>query len=153
MALCLKDLEERKEQEAGNRRSIEQAANDLKVKCGFLLHWMVIFQGETFCFLCCSKSLVAPLQLQRPRQLLLLRKRVYSLYPSQHITVKGREEERSPKAWPSLSDQPNISGRTMLKFLCRVVVNSPSCICYSGFTDVYCIALNCIIEQSDFRVK
>ncbi|XP_074877067.1 tripartite motif-containing protein 14 isoform X4 [Buteo buteo] len=30
MALCLKDLEERKEQEAGNRRSIEQAANDLK---------------------------------------------------------------------------------------------------------------------------
>ncbi|NXJ68288.1 TRI14 protein, partial [Rostratula benghalensis] len=30
MALCLKDLEERKEQEAGNRRSVEQAANDLK---------------------------------------------------------------------------------------------------------------------------
>lgn len=97
MALCLKDLEERKEQEAGNRRSIEQAANDLKVKCGLLLHWMVIFQGETFCFLCCSKSLVAPLQLQRPRQLLLLRKRVYSLYPSQHITVKGTEEGRVSK--------------------------------------------------------
>ncbi|XP_065513223.1 tripartite motif-containing protein 14 [Caloenas nicobarica] len=31
MALCLKDLEERKEQEAGNRRRIEQAANDLKM--------------------------------------------------------------------------------------------------------------------------
>ncbi|XP_010129567.1 PREDICTED: tripartite motif-containing protein 14, partial [Buceros rhinoceros silvestris] len=30
MALCLKGLEERKEQEAGNRRSIEEAANDLK---------------------------------------------------------------------------------------------------------------------------
>ncbi|XP_008940387.1 PREDICTED: tripartite motif-containing protein 14, partial [Merops nubicus] len=30
MALCLKDLEKRKEQELGNRRSIEQAANDLK---------------------------------------------------------------------------------------------------------------------------
>ncbi|KAJ7420917.1 Tripartite motif-containing protein 14 [Willisornis vidua] len=30
MALCLKDLEERKEQEAGNRRSIEQAVNDVK---------------------------------------------------------------------------------------------------------------------------
>ncbi|KAM6036362.1 tripartite motif-containing protein 14 isoform 2-T2 [Theristicus caerulescens] len=30
MALCLKDLEERKEQEAGNRKSIEQTANDLK---------------------------------------------------------------------------------------------------------------------------
>ncbi|XP_054042101.1 tripartite motif-containing protein 14 [Rissa tridactyla] len=30
MASCLKNLEERKEQEAGNRRSIEQAANDLK---------------------------------------------------------------------------------------------------------------------------
>ncbi|XP_028939638.1 tripartite motif-containing protein 14-like, partial [Antrostomus carolinensis] len=30
MALCLKDLEERREQEARNRRSIEQAANDLK---------------------------------------------------------------------------------------------------------------------------
>ncbi|NXI99022.1 TRI14 protein, partial [Psophia crepitans] len=30
MVLCLKDLEERKEQEAGNRRTIEQAANDLK---------------------------------------------------------------------------------------------------------------------------
>ncbi|NXX14570.1 TRI14 protein, partial [Podargus strigoides] len=30
MALCLKDLEDRKEQEAGNRRSIEQAVNDLK---------------------------------------------------------------------------------------------------------------------------
>lgn len=97
MALCLKDLEERKEQEAGNRRSIEQAANDLKVKYGLLLHWMVIFQGETFCFLCRSKSLVAPLQLQRPRQLLLLRKGVYSLYPSQHITVKGREEGKVSK--------------------------------------------------------
>ncbi|KAK2513417.1 tripartite motif-containing protein 14-like [Columba guinea] len=41
MSLCLKDLEERKEQEAGNRRRIEQAANDLKVKCGFLLHYMM----------------------------------------------------------------------------------------------------------------
>ncbi|XP_009979825.1 PREDICTED: tripartite motif-containing protein 14, partial [Tauraco erythrolophus] len=30
MALCLKDLEERKEREAGNRRNVEQAANDLK---------------------------------------------------------------------------------------------------------------------------
>ncbi|XP_039945930.1 tripartite motif-containing protein 14 [Hirundo rustica] len=30
MALCLKTLEERKEQEAGNRRSIEQAVNDVK---------------------------------------------------------------------------------------------------------------------------
>uniref|UniRef100_A0A8C8AYJ4 Tripartite motif containing 14 n=1 Tax=Otus sunia TaxID=257818 RepID=A0A8C8AYJ4_9STRI len=40
MVLCLKDLEEREEQEAGNRRSVEQAANDLKVKCGLLLHWM-----------------------------------------------------------------------------------------------------------------
>ncbi|XP_071887112.1 tripartite motif-containing protein 14 isoform X1 [Anas platyrhynchos] len=30
LTLCLKDLEERKEQEAGNRRCIEQAANDLK---------------------------------------------------------------------------------------------------------------------------
>ncbi|XP_009075747.1 PREDICTED: tripartite motif-containing protein 14, partial [Acanthisitta chloris] len=30
MALCLKDLEERKEQEDGNRRNIEQAANDVK---------------------------------------------------------------------------------------------------------------------------
>ncbi|NXA99665.1 TRI14 protein, partial [Cnemophilus loriae] len=30
MALCLKDLEERKEQEAGNRRSIEQAVNNVK---------------------------------------------------------------------------------------------------------------------------
>ncbi|PKU45393.1 tripartite motif-containing protein 14 [Limosa lapponica baueri] len=30
MALCLKDIEERKEQEDGNRRSVEQAANDLK---------------------------------------------------------------------------------------------------------------------------
>ncbi|NWX80073.1 TRI14 protein, partial [Alca torda] len=30
MASCLKNLEERKEQEAGNRRSVEQAANDLK---------------------------------------------------------------------------------------------------------------------------
>lgn len=43
MALCLKDLEERKEQESGNRRRIEQAANDLKVKCDLLLHWMVVF--------------------------------------------------------------------------------------------------------------
>ncbi|XP_059689972.1 tripartite motif-containing protein 14 [Gavia stellata] len=30
MARCLKDLEERKEQEAGNRRSVQQAADDLK---------------------------------------------------------------------------------------------------------------------------
>ncbi|NXO87546.1 TRI14 protein, partial [Sitta europaea] len=30
MALCLKNLEERKEQEDGNRRSIEQAVNDVK---------------------------------------------------------------------------------------------------------------------------
>ncbi|XP_071587766.1 tripartite motif-containing protein 14 [Heliangelus exortis] len=35
----LKDLEERKEQEAGNRRGIEQAANNLKVKCGLILYW------------------------------------------------------------------------------------------------------------------
>lgn len=52
MALCLKNLEERKEEEDGNRRSIEEAVNDVKVKCGFVLHWMIIFQGETFCFLC-----------------------------------------------------------------------------------------------------
>lgn len=52
MALCLKNLEERKEQEAVNRRSIEQAVNDVKVKCNFILHWIVIFQGETFFFLC-----------------------------------------------------------------------------------------------------
>lgn len=51
MALRLENLEARKEQEDGNRRRIEQAVNDVKVKCGFLLHWMVIFQRETFCFL------------------------------------------------------------------------------------------------------
>lgn len=60
MALCLKDLEERKEQEAANRRSIEQAADDLKVKHGLLFHWMVISQGETFFFLCsCLKTQAA----------------------------------------------------------------------------------------------
>lgn len=52
--LCLKDLEEKKEQEAGNRRCIEQAANDLKVKHSFFLPWMVVFQGETFSSVCSS---------------------------------------------------------------------------------------------------
>lgn len=136
MALCLKDLEERKEQEASNTRSIEQAANDLKVKCGLLLHWMVIFQGETFCFHCSySKTQTATASQEN------------SVFPVSITTYqRERKGKESPKAWPSLPDQPNISGRIMFKFLCRGIVNSPSSICYSGFTNVCCIALNCIIE-------
>jgi len=48
MELCLKDLEDRKEKADGNRRTVEQAANDLKVKRGLLPHWVVVFQGDTF---------------------------------------------------------------------------------------------------------
>lgn len=81
MALCLQNLEERKEQETGNKRNIEQAVNDVKVKCHFILYRKVIFQGETFCFL----------SRERPRHLLLLRRRVYCLCPSQYITLsEGR---------------------------------------------------------------
>lgn len=43
--MYLRNLEVRKEQQAGNRRSVEQAADDLKVKRDLLLHWVIIFQG------------------------------------------------------------------------------------------------------------
>lgn len=36
--MYLRNLEARKEQEAGNRRNVEQAADDLKVKRGLLLY-------------------------------------------------------------------------------------------------------------------
>lgn len=104
MAFCLKDLEDRIEQEADNRRSIEQA--DLKVKRGLLFHWS--FSKE--------RHFAFSIDIQRPRELLLLRKRVHSLYSSQHIAIKRREEEESPEAWLSRPDQPNTSGRTMLEF-------------------------------------
>lgn len=145
MELCLKNLEERKEQEAGNRRNIVQAENDVKVKCGFLLHWMVIFQGETFCFLCSYSKTQTPTASQE--------KSVSPVSITIYYTSKGREEGESPKTWSSFLDQLNTSGRSRLIFLCRGIGGSPSCLCYSGFTDVSCIALNCFIELSGFRLE
>lgn len=145
MALCSKDLEDRKEQEAGNRRSIEQAANDLKVKHDLLLHWMVIFQGETFYFPCSYSKTEAAIASQD--------KSVFPVSITTYCYQRERRGKESPKARPSLPDQLNISERTMLTFLCRGIANSSSRIRYSGFTDACCIALNCIIEQTDFRVK
>lgn len=88
MALYLKDLEERKEQEAG----IEQAANDLKVKCGFLLHYMVIFQGQTFCFLCSYSKTQASAASQENKVFLVSVKTYYH--------QSERRGKESPKAWP-----------------------------------------------------
>lgn len=91
MALCLKDLEERKEQEAGNRRRIEQAANDLKVKCGFLLHYIAIFQGQTFCFLCSYSKTQASAASQENKVFLVSVKTYYH--------QSERRGKESPKAW------------------------------------------------------
>lgn len=38
LTVYLRNLEARKEQEAGNRRSVEQAADDIKVKHDLLLY-------------------------------------------------------------------------------------------------------------------
>lgn len=135
--LCLKGLEERKEQEAGNRKGVDDAANNLKVKWGLHLRWMVISEGQTICFL----------YIQIPSSYCFSGKEC-SLYPLQHINYEKerRGKSESQKAWPSLCNELNISGEIMLKFLCRGRVNSPNFTCYSGFTDVCYIALNCIIE-------
>lgn len=137
MVLCLKGLEERKGQEAGSRRSVEEAANDLKVKWDLLLHWMVISEGQ-FAF---------SVAIQTPRQLLLFRKSVFPIPLATYYHERERRgKSKSQKIWPSLCNELNISGRATLKFLCGGRVNSPSLICYWGFTDVWYIALNCIIE-------
>lgn len=94
MELHLKNLEERKEQEAANKRNIEQAVNDVKVKCSFVLHWMVIFQGETFCFLCSYSKTQPPAASQE--------KSVFPVSITIYYTIKERKEKR-PGLHPLIS--------------------------------------------------
>lgn len=84
MGLCLQNLEERKEQETGNKRNIEQAVNDMKVKCHFILHWMVIFQGETFCFLSSYSKTQASTASQE--------KSVFPVSITIYYTVRGKRK-------------------------------------------------------------
>lgn len=61
MSVCLKNLEERKEEEDGNRRSIEQAVKDVKVKCGLFSTGWLFSKGRHFLF---------SVAIQRPSHLL-----------------------------------------------------------------------------------